>query len=58
MVAYEHFQQGVMSLRHLCRYRFEVACFGHGPSIPQGAARRFRSRWESRSSPTRGRAMV
>jgi len=58
MVAYEHFQQGVMSLRHLCRYRFEVACFGHGPSIPHGAARRFRNRWESRSSPTRGRAMV
>ncbi|MGW8265495.1 MAG: MBL fold metallo-hydrolase [Longimicrobiales bacterium] len=57
MFAYEHFQQGIMSLRHLCRYRFEVACFGHGPSIPQGASRRFRARWESRSSPGRGRAM-
>ena len=58
MVGYEHLQQGVMSLRHLCRYRFEVACFGHGPTILQGAGRRFRSRWESRSSVTRGRTMA
>lgn len=58
MVGYEHLQQGIMSLRHLSRYRFEGACFGHGPSIVQGAARRFRSRWESRSSPMHRRATV
>ncbi|MFC1662354.1 MBL fold metallo-hydrolase [Gemmatimonadota bacterium] len=45
MVAYEHLQQGVMSLRHLCRFEFDVACFGHGPPIRQEAARRFRDRW-------------
>ena len=49
MVAYEHFRQGVMSLGRLSQHRFEIACFGHGPSIPYGADRRFRSRWGSRS---------
>lgn len=46
MIAYEHLQQGVMNLRHLCRYDFEVACFGHGPPIRQAAASKFRERWE------------
>lgn len=50
MIAYEHLQQGVMSLRHLCRYDFEVACFGHGPPIRQAAASRFRERWGPRNS--------
>jgi len=45
MIAYEHLQQGIMSLRHLCRYDFDVACFGHGPPIRQGASDRFRERW-------------
>jgi glyoxylase-like metal-dependent hydrolase (beta-lactamase superfamily II) len=45
MMAYEHLQQGIMSLQHLCRFEFEVACFGHGPPIRQGAASRFRERW-------------
>jgi len=45
MMAYEHFQQGVMSLRHLCRFEFDVACFGHGPVIRQKAGKQFRDRW-------------
>ncbi|NNM04607.1 MAG: MBL fold metallo-hydrolase [Gemmatimonadetes bacterium] len=45
MMAYEHLQQGVMSLQHLCRFDFEVACFGHGPAIPRGAGKQFRDRW-------------
>jgi len=45
MIAYEHLQQGIMSLRQLCRHDFDVACFGHGPTIRQGASNRFRERW-------------
>jgi glyoxylase-like metal-dependent hydrolase (beta-lactamase superfamily II) len=45
MPAYEHLQQGMMSLRHLCRYDFEAACFGHGPPITRRAVERFRRRW-------------
>ena len=45
MMAYEHIQQGVMSLQHLCKFEFEIACFGHGPTIAQGAGRQFRERW-------------
>ena len=52
MVAYEHFQQGMMSLRHLCRFEFDVACFGHGPPIRQEAGKLFRERWgQSKYSP-------
>jgi glyoxylase-like metal-dependent hydrolase (beta-lactamase superfamily II) len=47
MMAYEHLQQGIMSLQNLCRYEFQVACFGHGPAILQGASRQFRERWGS-----------
>jgi glyoxylase-like metal-dependent hydrolase (beta-lactamase superfamily II) len=47
MMAYEHLQQGVMSLRHLCRFKFDVACFGHGAPIRQNAVGRFRDRWGS-----------
>ena len=45
MMAYEHLQQGVMSLQHLSRFEFDVACFGHGPTIRQGAGNQFRERW-------------
>jgi len=54
MMAYEHFQQGVMSLRRLCRFEFDIACFGHGPPIRQAAARRFRERWGQGGSTMRG----
>jgi len=50
MIAYEHLHQGVMSLRHLCRFDFDVACFGHGPTIRYAAASRFRERWGSPNS--------
>lgn len=50
MMAYEHFRQGVMSLRHLSRFEFEIACFGHGPPIRKGAGRRFRDKWGETNS--------
>lgn len=53
MFAYEHVQQGIMSLRQLCRYDFELACFGHGPTILAGAAGLFRKRFGSRRPPPR-----
>ena len=53
MVAYEHLQQGVMSLQHLCRFDFGFACFGHGPPIRQDAAKRFREQWGQGNSPKR-----
>lgn len=50
MPAYEHLQQGVMSLQNLCRFEFDIACFGHGPPIQQEAVKRFRERWGQRNS--------
>lgn len=55
MMAYEHLQQGVMSLQNLCRYDFQVACFGHGPAILRGAADRFREQWGQESRGKRRR---
>ena len=48
MMAYEHYRQGVMSLQNLSRYDFEVACFGHGPTIRSGAGKRFKDLWGGR----------
>lgn len=48
MMAYEHYQQGIMSLQNLSRYDFEVACFGHGPAIRSGAGKRFKDLWGGR----------
>ncbi len=45
MPAYEHHQQGVMSLQHLCRFEFDVACFGHGHAIRLDAGKLFRAKW-------------
>lgn len=45
MMAYEHLHQGVMSLQNLCRFDFDVACFGHGPTITQRAGQKFRALW-------------
>ncbi|MFC1574847.1 MBL fold metallo-hydrolase [Gemmatimonadota bacterium] len=58
MIAYEHLQQGIMSLRHLCGFDFEVACFGHGSPIQKNAASRFRERWGQRGSEQRRRGVV
>ena len=55
MMAYEHLQQGVMSLRHLCRFDFDVACFGHGPPIRQLAGKQFRDMWGGGGSKKRGK---
>lgn len=54
MMAYEHLQQGVMSLQNLCRFDFDMACFGHGPAILKEADRMFRDRW----GPKRARKKV
>lgn len=48
MMAYEHYQQGIMSLQKLSRFDFEMACFGHGPTIRRGAGKRFRALWGGR----------
>jgi glyoxylase-like metal-dependent hydrolase (beta-lactamase superfamily II) len=48
MFTYEQVQQGVMSLAHLCRQDFDVACFGHGPPIRRKAGDRFRRIWGRR----------
>lgn len=48
MMAYEHYQQGIMSLQNLSRFDFEIACFGHGPTIRRGAGKQFRNLWGQR----------
>ena len=50
MIAYEHLGQGLLSVRHLSRFDFEVACFGHGSPIRPKADRRFRRRWRPRGA--------
>lgn len=51
MMAYEHLQQGVMSLQNLCRFDFDTACFGHGSPILKGADGLFRDRWGPKRAP-------
>jgi hypothetical protein len=58
MMAYENLPQGVMSLRNLCRFDFEVACFGHGPPILRDAAKRFREKWSQGSRGLRARPRI
>lgn len=36
---------GRRSLRKLSKFKFEVACFGHGKPIVKGAAERFARKW-------------
>lgn len=45
MIAYEHYGQGIQSLKKLARYDFQVACFGHGTPIKANADEEFRKRW-------------
>ena len=42
---YEDFEEGKRSLTKLASLDFEVACFGHGKPIKQGADRRFRDKF-------------
>jgi glyoxylase-like metal-dependent hydrolase (beta-lactamase superfamily II) len=44
-VGYEDIQIGKQSLEQLAALDFDMACFGHGKTIAQGAARQFRTRW-------------
>jgi glyoxylase-like metal-dependent hydrolase (beta-lactamase superfamily II) len=44
-IGYEDHQAGHRSLALLSGLDFEIACFGHGRTIQQGAAERFRKRW-------------
>jgi glyoxylase-like metal-dependent hydrolase (beta-lactamase superfamily II) len=46
-LGYEDIQVGRQSLERLAELDFESASFGHGRTIPQGAAERFRKRWRS-----------
>jgi glyoxylase-like metal-dependent hydrolase (beta-lactamase superfamily II) len=45
MIAYEHYSQGIQSLKKIARYDFQIACFGHGVSIKANADEEFRKRW-------------
>jgi glyoxylase-like metal-dependent hydrolase (beta-lactamase superfamily II) len=42
---YEDLAEAKRSLIKLAQLDFEVACFGHGGAILQGAAQRFRQKW-------------
>jgi glyoxylase-like metal-dependent hydrolase (beta-lactamase superfamily II) len=44
-IGYEDLEIGRQSLARLSGLDFEIACFGHGRAIQQGAAERFRKRW-------------
>lgn len=54
MIAYEHLQQGIMSLRHLSKFNFDIACFGHGQAIKRDAGKRLKEKWGQSTAP-RGR---
>lgn len=45
MIAYEHYSQGIQSLKKIARHDFQIACFGHGASIRSNADAEFRKRW-------------
>ena len=42
---FEDLKQGIDTVKKLGGYSFEVACFGHGKPIMEGASRRFNERW-------------
>ncbi len=52
MLGYENLEKGKRSLAKIVSHAFEVACFGHGRAILQGASKRFRQKW----GPTAARA--
>lgn len=45
MPGYEDISEGHRSLEKLARRNFEIAVFGHGGAIKQGAAAKFQARW-------------
>ena len=44
-VVYEELSEGERTLARLSGLDFDVACFGHGRAITEGAAARFRRKW-------------
>jgi glyoxylase-like metal-dependent hydrolase (beta-lactamase superfamily II) len=54
MPGYEDVETGRRSLAKLAGFHFEVAGFGHGAPILQGAADRFRKKWGANTIPPRG----
>jgi glyoxylase-like metal-dependent hydrolase (beta-lactamase superfamily II) len=44
-LGYADFGEGKRSLTKLAAFDFEVACFGHGKEIAQGASAKFRQKW-------------
>jgi glyoxylase-like metal-dependent hydrolase (beta-lactamase superfamily II) len=44
-LGYEDIAEGQRSLSKLAALDFEVACFGHGQAIKQGAAAKFKQKW-------------
>jgi glyoxylase-like metal-dependent hydrolase (beta-lactamase superfamily II) len=44
-LGYEDFERAKQDLSKLSKLDFQVACFGHGKPILEGASRRFRERW-------------
>src|ERR1700693_465067 len=44
-LGYEDFEQGKRSLRKLAALDFDAACFGHGKSLLNNAARKFKEKW-------------
>jgi glyoxylase-like metal-dependent hydrolase (beta-lactamase superfamily II) len=44
-IGYEDFEMGKHDLGKIAALDFEVACFGHGKTIMQGASAKFRKKW-------------
>ena len=44
-LGYEDLEEGKRSLRRLAKLDFNVACFGDGKAILEGAAAKFREKW-------------
>ena len=44
-LGYEDFEEGKRSLKKLAALNFQVACFGHGKAILNGAAGKFKEKW-------------
>lgn len=46
-LGYEDLEAGKRSLKRLCELEFEVAVFGHGGAITQGAGTKWRNKWRN-----------
>ncbi len=44
-LGYQDFEQGKRDLTKLAALDFDVACFGHGEAIVQGASAKFKQKW-------------